>query len=88
VIRPIKCVWCWVVGHNHQASGDYSMCWRCGQVSRVERAPLETVESRYKDLLQRLGVQGHCGAVAEIAKLRCQLEAAGEAEEAGNESGS
>lgn len=35
-----------------------------------EAAPLQTVEARYKDLLQRLGVQGHDGAVAEIGKLR------------------
>lgn len=34
------------------------------------KAPLETVEARYKDLLNRLGVQGHDGAVAEISKLR------------------
>lgn len=36
----------------------------------TEAAPLATVEARYKDLLQRLGVQGHDGAVAEIGKLR------------------
>lgn len=35
-----------------------------------EAAPLATVDARYKDLLQRLGVQGHDGAVAEIGKLR------------------
>lgn len=29
-----------------------------------------TLESRYHDLLQRLGVQGHMGAVEEIAQLR------------------
>lgn len=33
-------------------------------------APLSTVDARYRDLLQRLGVQGHDGAVAEISKLR------------------
>ena len=33
-------------------------------------APLQAVDARYKDLLQRLGVQGHDGAVAEISKLR------------------
>ncbi len=34
------------------------------------RAPLGPVEARYEDLLNRLGVQGHDGAVAEIASLR------------------
>ena len=33
-------------------------------------APLESVEARYKDLLFRLGVLGHDGAVAEITALR------------------
>jgi hypothetical protein len=33
-------------------------------------ANLESVESRYKDLLNHLGVQGHCGAVSEIQALR------------------
>jgi len=33
-------------------------------------APLESVEARYKDLLQRIGAQGHDGAIAEIAALR------------------
>lgn len=33
-------------------------------------APLQTVESRYSHLLSLLGVQGHQGAVAEIAALR------------------
>ena len=32
--------------------------------------PLATVEARYKDLLNRLGVQGHEGAIAEIESLR------------------
>ena len=36
----------------------------------TERAQLATMEARYKDLLQRLGAQGHDGAVAEISKLR------------------
>lgn len=40
-------------------------------------APLETVEARYKDLLNRLGVQGHDGAVAEIGKLRRTANLAG-----------
>lgn len=31
---------------------------------------LQTVEAKYKDLLQRLGVQGHEGAIAEIEALR------------------
>ena len=29
-----------------------------------------TLESRYHDLLQRLGAQGHTGAIEEIAQLR------------------
>jgi hypothetical protein len=33
-------------------------------------ANLESIESRYKDLLNHLGVQGHCGAVSEIQALR------------------
>jgi len=33
-------------------------------------APLASVEARYKDLLQLLGVQGHDGAIAEIDALR------------------
>ena len=33
-------------------------------------APMASTEARYRDLLQRLGVQGHDGAVAEISKLR------------------
>lgn len=41
------------------------------------RAPLETVEARYKDLMNRLGVQGHDGAVAEIAALRKAASLAG-----------
>lgn len=39
-------------------------------VLELDEAPLESVEARYKDLLQRLGVMGHDGAVAEISKLR------------------
>ncbi len=35
-----------------------------------KEAPLQSVEARYKDLLNHLGVQGHDGAVAEISKLR------------------
>lgn len=31
---------------------------------------LETLSGRYQDLLERLGVNGHDGAIAEIAKLR------------------
>lgn len=38
-------------------------------------APLATVEARYADLLQRLGVQGHDGAVTEITALRKGLGA-------------
>lgn len=33
---------------------------------------LTNVEARYQDLLQRLGVQGHVGAVEEIAQLRAK----------------
>jgi hypothetical protein len=33
-------------------------------------ATLEPMEARYADLLARLGVQGHDGAVAEIESLR------------------
>jgi hypothetical protein len=36
----------------------------------AEAAPLESTEARYHDLLQRLGVQGHTGAIEEIAQLR------------------
>ena len=35
-------------------------------------APLASTESRYRDLLQRLGVQGHDGAIAEISCLRAR----------------
>lgn len=37
---------------------------------REGAAPLETVDARYADLLNRLGVQGHDGAIAEIDALR------------------
>lgn len=36
----------------------------------ASNAPLESTEARYRDLLNRLGVQGHDGAVAEIESLR------------------
>ena len=36
--------------------------------AKAER--LESTEARYRDLLERLGVQGHAGAVAEIKQLR------------------
>lgn len=39
-------------------------------VEASPEAPLYTTESRYRDLLNLLGVQGHDGAVAEIAALR------------------
>lgn len=44
----------------------------------AQAAPLESTEARYRDLLGRLGVQGHAGAVAEIEQLRarCWLDAA------------
>lgn len=35
MIKPIKRLWCWIVGHDPQTAGDYSMCWRCGQIKRV-----------------------------------------------------
>ncbi len=38
----------------------------------AEAAPLESTEARYRDLLGRLGVQGHVGAVEEIAQLRAR----------------
>lgn len=40
---------------------------------REEALRLHTVEARYKDLLERLGVNGHQGAVAEIEALRSHL---------------
>jgi hypothetical protein len=42
VIRGIKIVWCWIVGHDHQTAGDYSMCWRCGQIKRSANAGAHT----------------------------------------------
>lgn len=36
-MRPIKIIWCWIVGHDHHAAGDYSMCWRCGQIKPAAR---------------------------------------------------
>lgn len=38
-------------------------------------APLATVDARYRDLLNRLGCNGHDGAIAEIASLRRHLDA-------------
>ena len=35
-------------------------------------AQLASTEARYRDLLDRLGVQGHVGAVEEIAQLRAR----------------
>lgn len=37
--------------------------------------PLKTVDARYRDLLKRLGVNGHDGALSEIDMLRekCDL---------------
>jgi hypothetical protein len=40
MIRGIKIVWCWIFGHDHQAAGDYSMCWRCGQIKRSANSAL------------------------------------------------
>lgn len=40
----------------------------CQHLNNV--ANLESVNSRYRDLLEHLGVQGHDGAIAEIAALR------------------
>lgn len=37
-----------------------------------EDAPLATVEERYRDLLNRLGMNGHDGAVNEIESLRAK----------------
>lgn len=39
----------------------------------ADRAPLESVDARYKHLLNLLGVQGHDGAVSEITALRSHL---------------
>lgn len=33
-IRPIKRIICWFMGHKHRESGDYSMCWRCGDIKK------------------------------------------------------
>lgn len=40
----------------------------------VPAAPLSTVEARYRDLLTRLGCNGHDGAIAEIGLLRRHLD--------------
>lgn len=37
MIRPIKRLLCWVIGHKHQAAGHYSMCWRCGQIKAAPK---------------------------------------------------
>jgi len=34
------------------------------------KEPLQTLDGLYRDLLQKLGVQGHEGAVEEISRLR------------------
>lgn len=39
----------------------------------LKDAPLASCEARYRDLLNRLGVQGHDGAVTEISALRAEL---------------
>lgn len=39
-----------------------------GEPLYAATAPLATVEARYKDLLQRLGVQGHDGAVSTFRR--------------------
>ena len=45
--------------------------------SEIDSLPLQSIDARYNDLLQHLGVNGHAGAVAEIYKLReiCGLDA-------------
>lgn len=56
-------------------------CPTCGQDSDAIRSifaardRLDSVEARYKDLLDQLGVQGHDGATAEIAALRSAFSA-------------
>ena len=45
-IRPIKRVWCWIVGHNHRTAGDYSMCWRCGQIIHKPNNPIQLKKKR------------------------------------------
>lgn len=50
--------------------GRYGDCRIATLVFVDDSAPLETIEARYQDLLNKLGVQGHDGAIAEIAALR------------------
>lgn len=60
---------------------------RDGSVSLADvkkEAGLASVENRYADLLDRLGVQGHDGAVAEIEALRVSAGLSS-AEEAGRD---
>ena len=45
MIRPIKRMWCWIVGHKHQAAGHYSMCWRCGHIKHLPN-PTDLKESQ------------------------------------------
>lgn len=46
------------------------------KVETQENALLATTEARYRDLLNRLGVNGHDGAIAEIDLLRRNIDAA------------
>lgn len=36
-MKPILRLICWLLGHKHQVAGDYSVCWRCGQVKETPR---------------------------------------------------
>jgi uncharacterized protein YjfI (DUF2170 family) len=40
------------------------------EIDENDEPPLKTVENRYRDLLERLGVNGHDGAIEEIDMLR------------------
>lgn len=66
-------------GHSYVQSDIYPdwpddepVCPECHKQWEADRltAPLREVEARYNDLLKRLGVTNHDGAVAEIEALR------------------
>jgi hypothetical protein len=40
------------------------------EIDGQDENPLKTVDARYRDLLKRLGVNGHDGALSEIEMLR------------------
>lgn len=70
VVRMTIIERCCRCGESRIPPSGGSMKTRTGLIVPTQFMPLATVEARYKDLLQRLGVQGHDGAVAEIGKLR------------------